>query len=90
VDTSSGSRAWPIEDFETWRQRRLAEGAIDASQTVEELDQAARASTDAAVRARRNELADRDEEAAQPFPWRQNPWLARLLGIPETPQSEKR
>lgn len=85
VATSSGSRAWPVEDFESWRQRRLGESG--ASQTVAALDQAARASTDSAVRARRNELADQAEEDAEPFPWRRQTWLARLLGIPETPQS---
>jgi hypothetical protein len=82
ASTSSPSRAWPIEDFESWRQRRMAEQASGASQTVESLDAAARASTDPAVRARRNELANRPEEDAEQFPWRRNPWLARLLGVP--------
>ena len=74
------------EDFESWRQRRQAERESSASKTVAALDQAARASVDPAVRARRNELAIGPQENEE-FPWRRNPWLARLLGIPETPRS---
>ena len=87
VITSSTAPTGSVEDFESWRRRRQTEQELAASQTVAALDQAARASTAAAVRARRDELANRPEEGAQPFPWRRTPWLARLLGIPQTPES---
>lgn len=79
----TGTPAAPIEDFETWRLRHQGQQETAAGETAANLDQEALARTDAAARARRRELADLPEENAQPFPWRQNPWLARLLGIQE-------
>jgi hypothetical protein len=78
-----------VEDFEAWRKRHQAEQA-SVGATVTTLDEAARARTDGMTRARRNELADLQEEAADPFPWRKHAWLARLLGVPETPATAGR
>jgi len=76
------SASKPIEDFESWRKRHQEE-AQAAGKTKEELDQAAKSSTAGMVRAMRHELADLDQEASDPFPWRRYPWLAQLLGVPE-------
>jgi TolB-like protein len=78
-----------VEDFESWRQRHQAELEQNASNTITALDQAARDRVAPAVKARRDELANKPEEQEE-FPWRKNPWLAHLLGIPETPKSAQR
>jgi len=77
---SAAPAAAPVEDFESWRKRHQEE---QATKTKEELDQAAKTSTAGPVRAVRHELADLEQEASDPFPWRRYPWLAHLLGVPE-------
>ena len=70
--------AHEVEDFDTWRARHAAETVTDGTRPAQPASKAAGA-------------PGRSPEPvhAEEFPWRSEGWLARLLGVPATPPSQR-